>query len=64
MKWIKINEDTKIKPNVKIAFLTNHIMFPDNTYFGIYSDVTESYHTNGNGFAKNEVTHFFYVENA
>jgi len=62
MKWIKINKDTKIKPYVKIAFLTNHIMFPDNAYFGIYSDVTKEYHTDGKTFERDEVTHFFYVE--
>jgi hypothetical protein len=62
MKWIKITDDNKPDANVKIAFLTNHILFPDNAYFGIRSDVTENYYSNGETFEKDMVTHYFYVE--
>lgn len=62
MKWIKITEENKPDANTKIAFLTDHILFPDNTYFGIRSDVTNNYYSNGQTFEKDMVTHYFYVE--
>jgi hypothetical protein len=61
MKWIKITDENKPNANVKIAFLTNHILFPDNAYFGIRSDVTGDYYSNGQTFDKSIITHYFYV---
>jgi len=62
MKWIKITDENKPNANVKIAFLTNHILFPDNVYFGIRSDVTGDYYSNGQTFDKEIITHYFYVK--
>lgn len=61
IKWIKITDENTPDADTKIAFLTDHILFPDNAYFGIRSDVTGDYYSNGQIFEKKMVTHYFYV---
>jgi len=61
MEWIKIIETNEPDSDVKIAFLTNHILFPDNAYFGTRTD-GGNYYSNGRMFSKEMITHYFYVE--
>jgi hypothetical protein len=61
MKWIKITDENKPDPNIKIAFLTDNILFPDNAHFGI-KGATGDYYSKGHCFEKGMVTHYFYVK--
>lgn len=60
MKWIKITEKNRPKIGEKVAFMTNHIMFPDNCYFGIRHE--DGYYTSYKKFENADVTHYFYIE--
>lgn len=62
MDWIKITEENKPKNEVKIAFMTNHILYPDNVYFGIRSVVSGNFYNKGQIFPPDMVTHYLYVE--